>query len=418
MSLSHLRVLLLTIVMWASFGNAYPSASATSTSAAITSATSPSASLLPAFMLPPTQSITQLTAETMASLDNALDRNLVRPKPPGTHEQRDWAAPYNKSVMDTAIRSWLLRPAQAAQSHTVMEAHCKSHDVPFGTFKPRLAQVDPFQVPKRGPKYLGNLTPADHKNITASFAARDHFNMARSPAANIDALNETVFPKFTRQQVANTYHHTIKRAAPYLGTQATQASTKDRSGAITAANQRHHHHTVTTAWEFAEKNSPPELQPDGTLLRRSDLAEDFTCNLDEANAIANLAPGRVVVDKTKTGKHNQNTDSSRVSITSVHLGFASGAIGGSMYLMTGVNPPPHTENTFQSSEWLHQTGAPKGSFVQMTETAYMTNETWDKVAPRLASNIRDMPVVKDHPNWWVVLHLDGFKSHVMTKEVT
>jgi hypothetical protein len=32
----------------------------------------------------------------------------------------------------------------------------------------------------------------------------------------------------------------------------------------------------------------------------------------------------------------------------------------------------------------------------------------------VAKGIRAMPVICNHPNFWVVLHLDGFKAHVMT----
>jgi hypothetical protein len=355
----------------------------------------------------------------MAALATELLRGDVAPTPPRTHPQRDWNAPYNKSVMDAAISAW-----QAQQSYVpdarpkTMEDHCLKHNVPFQTFARRFAQVDPYEVPKRGRAYLGGLSQKDHANIAASIGARDHFQKARSPSANISAIHKSVLPGFTRKQVSNSYHHSIKKAGSFLGTLATQGSTKDRRGAITAANQTHYYHTITSAWEFAEKNSPPERAPDGTVTAKwHDFAEHFIGNLDEACAIANLAPGKVVVDKRKPGKHNQNTSSSRVSITSVHLGFAGGGIGGSMYLMQGAAMPAYMNETFANSTWLEQCGAPRNSFCVMTEGAYMTNEVWDRVATRTAANIRDMVEIRDHPTWWVVLHLDGYKSHVMTQKV-
>jgi hypothetical protein len=355
----------------------------------------------------------------MTALTTELLRGDVAPTPQRTHPQRDWNAPYNKSVMDAAISAW-----QAQQSYVpdarpkTMEDHCLKHNVPFRTFERRFAQADPYEVPKRGREYLGGLSQKDHANIAASIGARDHFQKARSPSANISAIHKSVLPGFTRKQVSNSYHHSIKKAGSFLGTLATQGSTKDRRGAITAANQTHYYHTITSAWEFAEKNSPPERAPDGTVTAKwHDSAEHFIGNLDEACAIANLAPGKVVVDKRKPGKHNQNTSSSRVSITSVHLGFAGGGIGGSMYLMQGAAMPAYMNETFANSTWLEQCGAPRNSFCVMTEGAYMTNEVWDRVATRLAANIRDMVEIRDHPTWWVVLHLDGYKSHVMTQKV-
>ncbi len=57
-------------------------------------------------------------------------------------------------------------------------------------------------------------------------------------------------------------------------------------------------------------------------------------------------------------------------------------------------------------------GPPKGSTIVMTSTAYITDKAWAQVAPSLAKGIQAMPVICGHPNWWVVLTLDGFSSHV------
>lgn len=375
--------------------------------------TSPT-SLLPAYMLK--FSGTGISPANKALLENELDRQSVAPAPPRTRAQTDWAAPYNKTRMDTVIRAWQLTPPEA-QTDKALADLCVAHGVPATTVKRRFDQVDPYAVPKRGPKYLGGLSREDHSDIVASIAARDHFNKARSPSANIEAIQKSVLPNFTTKQVANTYHRSIKKAGNTLGTVDSQATTKDRSGAVTEANQRHYYDTVEAAWAYARRNSPDERAPDGSILRRADVEADFVCNLDESNAIGNLAPKKVVVDKRKKGGHSQNTGTSRVSITTVHTGFASGAICSSMYLMTGAEIPPSLEPLFGSSTWLEAQGAPPGSFCVMTETAFMTDKIWDKAAPLLASNIRSMPAVKDHPNWWVVLHLDGFKSHVMTARV-
>jgi hypothetical protein len=42
----------------------------------------------------------------------------------------------------------------------------------------------------------------------------------------------------------------------------------------------------------------------------------------------------------------------------------------------------------------------------------MIDKAWEKVVPALALGIRQMPVIRDHPNWWVCTTLDGFGSHV------
>ena len=42
----------------------------------------------------------------------------------------------------------------------------------------------------------------------------------------------------------------------------------------------------------------------------------------------------------------------------------------------------------------------------------MTTETMDEIAEAFADGIRQMPVVKDHPEWWIFLSGDGFKAHI------
>jgi hypothetical protein len=41
----------------------------------------------------------------------------------------------------------------------------------------------------------------------------------------------------------------------------------------------------------------------------------------------------------------------------------------------------------------------------------MLEETWVTVAKILVKHIRDLPVVRDHPNFWFRLHLDGLSAH-------
>ena len=56
--------------------------------------------------------------------------------------------------------------------------------------------------------------------------------------------------------------------------------------------------------------------------------------------------------------------------------------------------------------------APSGSCVAMTPSAYMTNETWREIGPKLCAGIRDMEGIRGHDDKWVVFSLDGFGSHL------
>jgi hypothetical protein len=48
----------------------------------------------------------------------------------------------------------------------------------------------------------------------------------------------------------------------------------------------------------------------------------------------------------------------------------------------------------------------------MTPTACMNDEKRANIALVLADGIIAMPVIRDPPDWWVTLTMDGFSSHV------
>ncbi len=61
--------------------------------------------------------------------------------------------------------------------------------------------------------------------------------------------------------------------------------------------------------------------------------------------------------------------------------------------------------------------APTGSHVSMTPSTYMTDEAWSKLVPFLCQGIWLMQGIKDHPDLWVVLSLDGFGSHLASNSL-
>ena len=58
---------------------------------------------------------------------------------------------------------------------------------------------------------------------------------------------------------------------------------------------------------------------------------------------------------------------------------------------------------------------PTGSQVVMSPSAYVTDETWLKLAPTFAKGARALEVVKDHPDWWMTLTWDGFSYHTIDR---
>ena len=48
----------------------------------------------------------------------------------------------------------------------------------------------------------------------------------------------------------------------------------------------------------------------------------------------------------------------------------------------------------------------------MTPTGYMTEDAWVELAPSMAAGIRQLPIICEAPDWWVVKFVDGFGPHV------
>ena len=172
---------------------------------------------------------------------------------------------------------------------------------------------------------------------------------------------------------------------------------------------------MDTALAEAERRSaPPQEDENGpTRQRWRDLSPHFILNLDEANHQANAADKKLVGARSKK-KHDRNQTDSRISITGIECGTPAGNDGPSIYLMAGVDMQHHLKPLYGSSKALQKQGAPANSFVLMTPNAFLTNEAWDTAAEPLAKGIRAMPVIRDHPDFWVVLLLDGYAAHVMT----
>ncbi len=61
--------------------------------------------------------------------------------------------------------------------------------------------------------------------------------------------------------------------------------------------------------------------------------------------------------------------------------------------------------------------APIGSYVKMTPNACsMTYRAWEAIVPLLCDGIHAMlERINNHPDWWIVLSLDGFGSHLVGK---
>lgn len=164
-----------------------------------------------------------------------------------------------------------------------------------------------------------------------------------------------------------------------------------------------------TAWKEQHKLNGWDKIPQNTPEEKAafdNLRDHFTANLDESNF--QCSEGNVkVLGKRGKKKHEKNTQDNRDSITALRVGVAAGHGGPRFFLGKGK-----TVESDRLKNFCKHFPAPPGSFVDVNASAYMTNEMWQECVPKLCKGIRAMPLVRDHPDWWVVLSLDGYASHL------
>ena len=136
------------------------------------------------------------------------------------------------------------------------------------------------------------------------------------------------------------------------------------------------------------------------------VIEYFIGNLDESCIM--FANGKIYVMASKgKNKTDKISDDFRESITAVRTGFASSQQGAYFFLENGKNLDGYK---FQN---LHKDSkSPEGSEVVMTPNAFMNDESWPEIIPKFCKSIQKKEITWDHTDWWVLLSLDGFTSHV------
>jgi hypothetical protein len=134
--------------------------------------------------------------------------------------------------------------------------------------------------------------------------------------------------------------------------------------------------------------------------------EHFIGNFDESCLLGNDGCVKVVASELKS-KTEKMMDDCHASITSIRVGMASGDQGPFIFLINGkkVERKP-------MRDLVKNYGCPPGSVVIPSPNAFMTDAVWLSLVPFLAEGIRQMPVIRDHPDWWVAVSCDGFGSHV------
>jgi hypothetical protein len=143
----------------------------------------------------------------------------------------------------------------------------------------------------------------------------------------------------------------------------------------------------------------------GWVSPRYRVAHAFKVNGDEECLLACDGTVRVIGAAEKK-KHEREVANSRCSITLFKCGSAAGHQGPTFFIMAGKEKAEG-----YTDKYLKDHGAAPHSSVEMTPTAFMTDAAWEAIAEKMAKGIRAMPIIEDHPDWWVRYSVDGFGSH-------
>ena len=148
--------------------------------------------------------------------------------------------------------------------------------------------------------------------------------------------------------------------------------------------------------------APPGLFTDEMLAH-------FMLNLDETCFMC--CDGKLkIVGALNTKHHDKNVADNRTSITVVQVGNAAGNNGPVIFILKGKGSKVMA--TFLDERLIGEYDLPPGSTVLFNDSAYMDDVTWAIAAEKIAVGIRQMPVIRDFPEWWACCTCDGFGSHV------
>ena len=112
-----------------------------------------------------------------------------------------------------------------------------------------------------------------------------------------------------------------------------------------------------------------------------------------------------VIEDARRKKQEKNRENV-YSISIVRVGNAAGNSGPLIFHANGKK----LESKALKS--LDRKDHPPGHTFTITPIAYMTNMACIQLVPVICKGIRTMPVICDHPYWWVMLSLDEYYSHI------
>jgi hypothetical protein len=255
------------------------------------------------------------------------------------------------------------------------------------------------------------ITESEVKFLVNVIHQRDILNCGMSRKAIIGVIQGMTGKKI--KNCENHYDYLIRqKRLPGLtegGRIVTAQEITSKRTEVTTHHKSRWHNLIDSVWEDLlrlNKNA------DGCELYPSEdfdmLHPYFQLNFDATSMLANLS-GLKVMGAKDIKQDMKNSDDSRVSIPALLVGASVGTTRPMIFLANGETM---TSRSLLDYNLGDKHGALPGSTTIIAPSGYITYNAWEKVVPDLALGIRQRPAIRDHPNWWVCMILDGFGSHV------
>eukprot|EP00956_Cyclotella_meneghiniana_P008732 scaffold11931_cov56-Cyclotella_meneghiniana.AAC.4 len=370
--------------------------------------------------------VTELDTNTTPSAEASTTTNPSATATKRKKKNTNWNEGVHKEAMAVALQSMVETSGLVSAAIKAAQERYPTILIPRQTLESRykkmqkemaavddgkdvdLAKFDRTTTDMAG-RVKGSLTSAADRAFLQSLAvARDNRNCGMSRKELISIIAELTNASWKKAE--NHYDHLIRtKQLDKLKNDGrvvrAQATTTNRT-AITTEKLLRMYSVQEEAWAIQNELNgwdTAKMTPD-ELMSHQAVRDAHTMNLDESSLLASEGIIRVIGARSKS-KHEKNLADSRDSITVVRCGSAAGVDGPRIYLAKGKDIELQAFKNFTANF-----DAPAGSCIEMTPSAYMTDEAWTNIGPSLCKGIRAMKGVQ--ADCWVVLSLDGFGSHL------
>jgi hypothetical protein len=342
-----------------------------------------------------------VVAEIAAVL--AASKKAAPPKASAT--RTNWSVGEDLTRMTAAVEGWpaAKAAAEAAGASLIISVYAKQMNIPAKTLAKYISGKRTLGVGQGKP----SLLKGDEESFLVDVIRRHDRGADGLSTAQVMEKVKSVRPDLGEKQVKNLTLNMRKRNADVLtGITTAQASTTNRTNINIAQQYRFYQNIEEALAILRTRNTGVSLLTGQTF---GELIDQLMFFGDETGFTAMDNKLKIIGDKLRP-KHEKKSNDSRVSVSFYRCANAAGVEGPTAFLPGGTRRRAAFTNAF-----LEEHGAAPGSILVMTPNGYMTEEAWVKIAPSIASGIRNI-VDKHNPEWWALKVVDGYVPHTTSLE--